>query len=278
VPAREACFWIDRHIGLAKSTDGSVCGSSISEAAPPIQQADNRKEATMTRDRVAMISGGNRGIGAAIARRLSEDGWRLSLGMREPQRPAWATEADSIHLFQYEATAKVEENWAEAVVDEFGRIDAVIPNAGIMIAKSVIEADEDDLDAMLEINVKAPRRLVKATWSELITCGAGRVVIIASLSGKRVASARSGLYSMSKYAVVALAHSLRHEGWKHGIRCTAVCPGLTETEMGRQLVPDPKVELTDPEDIARLVSLAVDLRNSSSLSELYINCNDGEIY
>jgi len=232
----------------------------------------------MIDSRVAMISGANRGLGAAIASRLLDEGWRVSLGMRDTKRPDWAGDPRRAHLFAYEATAGVETEWTKAVLGEFGRIDAVIPNAGIIIANTVIEADDADLDAMLEVNVKAPRRLVQAAWPSLIASGSGRVAIIASLSGKRVASPRAGLYSMSKHAVVALAHALRHEGWKHGIRCTAVCPGLADTEMGRELVPDRSVELTHPDDIARLVCIALDLRNSSSLSELYINCNDGEIY
>ncbi len=232
----------------------------------------------MTHRRVAMISGANRGLGAAIAPRLFQDGWRLSLGMRQPQMPEWAADSKSIHLFAYEATAGGEQAWTDAALGTFGQIDAVIPNAGIIVPKSVIESDDADLDAMLEVNVKAPRRLVQAAWPSLIASGRGRVMIIASLSGKRVASVRTGLYSLSKHAVVALAHALRHEGWQHGIRCTAVCPGLADTEMGRELVPDKSRELTDPKDIARLVSTAIDLQNSSSVSEIYINCNDGEIY
>lgn len=227
--------------------------------------------------RVVMISGANRGIGAVIAQQLYQDGRRLSLGMRQPKMPEWG-DSKSVHLFPYEATAGSEDAWVQSVLEEFSRIDGVIPNAGIMIAKTVITADDEDLDAMLEINVKAPRRLVKAAWPALIDCGAGRVAIIASLSGKRVSSPRSSLYSMSKHAVVALAHGIRHEGWEHGIRCTAICPGLVDTEMGRSLVPDPSKELTPPEDVARLVSLSMDLHNSSSVSEIYVNCNDGEIY
>ena len=125
----------------------------------------------MERSRVAMISGSNRGIGAAIAHRLYHDGWRLSLGMRNPKMPDWVNDADSVHLFPYEATTGVEPTWVEAVNEKFGRIDAVIPNAGVIVAKSVIEAEDDDLDAMTEVNVKAPRRLVKAAWPSLIECG-----------------------------------------------------------------------------------------------------------
>lgn len=225
-----------------------------------------------------MISGANRGIGESIARRLYADGWRLSLGMRESRMPAWADEPNRLHLFDYEATAAVERAWSGAVLEQFGRIDAVVPNAGIFLHKSLIEADDAELDRMLEINVKAPRRLAVAAWDSLIAAGHGRVVIIASLSGKRVASARSALYSISKYAVVALAHGLRHEGWQHGIRCTAICPGLVDTEMGRDVASGRAVEMTDPEDIARLVSITLDLKNSASVSEIYVNCKDGEIF
>ncbi|MEM1069462.1 MAG: SDR family NAD(P)-dependent oxidoreductase [Planctomycetota bacterium] len=232
----------------------------------------------MESKRVAMVSGANRGIGSAIARQLLRDGWRLSLGMRNPEFPDWATDQDSIHLFPYQATNVTEKEWVDTVQSAYGRIDAVIPNAGVIVAKSVIEADDAALETMLDINVKAPRRLVKEAWPSLIKSGNGRVAIIASLSGKRVASSRTGLYSMSKYAVVALAHAIRHEGWPHGIRCTAICPGLVETDMGRGLVPERDKELTHPADVARLVSLAMDLRNSSSVSEIYVNCNDGELY
>lgn len=232
----------------------------------------------MRSQRVAMISGANRGIGAAIAGRLFDEGWRLSLGMRRVERPHWVTDTDRTHLFSYEATAGVEQRWCQEVLREFGRIDAIVPNAGIFVDKSVVEAEDDELDAMLEVNVKAPRRLAQAAWPALKASGTGRAIIIASLSGKRVASARSGLYSMSKHAVVALAHALRHEGWEHGIRCTAVCPGFVDTEMGRGLVPDESRELTHPDDIARLVTLILDLPNSASLAELCVNCNDGELY
>ena len=198
--------------------------------------------------------------------------------MRQPERPAWATAPGRTHLFAYDATAGVEDRWCHETLSEFGRIDAIIPCAGIFVDRSVLQADDEQLDQMFEINVKAPRRLARSAWPALKASGSGRGILIASLSGKRVASARSGLYAMTKHAVVALAHALRHEGWDHGIRCTAVCPGFVETDMGRGLVPDASRELTHPDDVARLVSLALNLRNSASLAELCVNCSDGELY
>ena len=232
----------------------------------------------MSDERVAMISGANRGLGAAVARQLTNQGWRLSLGMRSPEPPDWVANDERVQTHRYEATAGEEQSWVSATLDQFGRIDAVIANAGIMIPGSVIEAEDADLDAMYEVNVKAPRRLAKSAWPALKACGSGRVIIVASLSGKRVASPRSSLYSMTKYAAVALAHGLRHEGWEHGIRATALCPGLVSTEMGKGLFPDKANDMTTAEDVARLASLALDLSNTASVAELHVNCANGEIF
>jgi NADP-dependent 3-hydroxy acid dehydrogenase YdfG len=222
--------------------------------------------------RVALVSGAGRGIGAAIAAQLHEVGWHLSLGMRRPQMPAWGN-AETVHLHAYDATgAGAEDAWVEAAHAAFGQIDAIVANAGLMIPKTVVEADDDDLNAMLEVNVKAPRRLAKAAWEALSASGRGRVVLLASLSGKRVKSAGSGLYAMTKFAVVALAHGIRQVGFDRGIRATAVCPGFVATDMALAISDRPAELMTDPKDIARIVTMLLDLPNEASVAEFTINC------
>ncbi|PTE23380.1 short-chain dehydrogenase [Cereibacter changlensis JA139] len=220
--------------------------------------------------RVALISGASRGIGAAIGERLVQEGWAVSLGMRRPQQPVWGLEA---HLQAYEATgAEAEADWVAAALERFGRIDAVVANAGIMLPKSVIKASGDEMRAMLEVNVLAPQRLAQAAWPALKASGRGRVAILASLSGKRVKSARAGAYAMSKFAAVALAHGLRHEGFEHGIRATAICPGFVATDMGTSLSDRPAEAMTDPADLARIVAMILDLPNEASVAEFAVNC------
>lgn len=220
--------------------------------------------------RVALISGASRGIGAAIGERLVQEGWAVSLGMRRPEQPVWGPEA---HLQAYEATgAEAEADWVAAALERFGRIDAVVANAGIMLPKSVIEASGDEMRAMLEVNVLAPQRLAQAAWPALKASGRGRVAILASLSGKRVKSARAGAYSMSKFAAVALAHGLRHEGFEHGIRATAICPGFVATDMGTSLSDRPAKAMTHPADLARIVAMILDLPNEASVAEFAVNC------
>lgn len=231
-----------------------------------------------SQERVALLSGANRGIGAALAPSLAAKGWKLSLGMRKPAMPDWA-EPGKVHLFAYDATdGASEEAWSDATLAAFGRIDAVIANAGVMIKKSVIEAEDADLDLMFEVNVKAPRRLVQAAWSALADSGTGRVIILSSLSGKRVKSSAAGSYSISKFAAVALAHGIRQAGWDLGIRATAVCPGFVATDMARSITDRVDADMTQPRDLARIIAMLLDLPNEASVAEFAINCQLEEFF
>ncbi|MEO9338416.1 SDR family NAD(P)-dependent oxidoreductase [Mesorhizobium sp. SB112] len=232
----------------------------------------------MSSPRIAMISGANRGIGAAVSEALYAAGWNVSLGMREPQMPTWAADPARICLYRYDAREGLENAWAAETVAKFGGIDAVVANAGIVSSSGVIAAEDDELNNLLDVNVKAPRRLVKAAWAELGKTGRGRVIILASLSGKRVKSIRSGLYAMSKFAAVALAHGIRHEGFDLGIRATAICPGFVATDMARSISDREEKLMTDPRDIARIIVMLLDLPNEASVAEFAINCQLEETF
>lgn len=226
--------------------------------------------------RVALISGASRGIGDHVAAELFRQGWAVSLGMRNPVMPTWAGSDDAVdfvHLAEYDANdAGAEGRWVADAMQRFGRVDAIIANAGIMIPKTVIEAEDEDIDAMLAVNVKAPRRLAKAAWEPLCESGQGRVIILASLSGKRVKSAGSGSYAVSKFAAVALSHAIRQAGFEKGVRATAVCPGFVATDMAAGLTARPAELLTQPADLARIIALLVSLPNEASVAEFAINC------
>lgn len=225
--------------------------------------------------RVALISGGRRGIGAAIGRKLLDEGWLLSLGVRGGELPEWATDfsSDRVHCLHYEATDPAGETvWVAEAMQKLGRVDAIVASAGISAGKSALDASDDEIRQMMEINVLAPRRLVKAAWEPLARSGRGRVIILASLSGKRVKTAASGSYALSKFAAVALTHGIRHEGFDRGIRATALCPGFVATEMAAGLTTMPPERMTQPEDIARIVSLILDLPNEAVVAELAVNC------
>ena len=227
---------------------------------------------TDTASRVVMVSGANRGIGAAIARRLAADGHRLSLGARRLDALSENTPnvgSDRLLLNYHEATDHDSaRRWVEATVERFGGIDVLVNNAGIVDRTGLMDMDEAVLDEMWAVNVKGPLRLTRAALPYLGRSGSGRVINIASLSAKRVKADILPGYSMTKYAALALSHATRQVGWEDGIRVTAVCPGPVATDMMR---PDDET-LTQPEDLADLVATLIGLPNTASVSELLVNC------
>ena len=227
--------------------------------------------------RTALISGGNRGIGAAIADRLAAEGWNLSLGVRKPE--ALPERFAAHHAARYDSDVPgCEAAWVESAMARFGRIDAIVNNAGIMIPKTVVEVSDAEMQAMLDINVLAPLRLVRAAWAPLAASGRGRVITVVSLSGKRVKYASSSSYSVSKFAALALALGSRHAGWDKGIRSTAICPGLVATDMAFALTDMSPGDMTPPEEVARIVGLVLDLPNTASIAEIPINCKIEESF
>lgn len=221
------------------------------------------------KERVVLVSGANRGIGSAVAAQLQQDGMQLSLGSRGARTNSTAF-PDALH-FDYEASDREAASlWVSATVERFGRLDAVINCAGILRSYSLEDDDETALDELWEVNVKGPLRLVRAALPRLRESGSGRVVSIVSLSGKRVVGKSPG-YAMSKFALNALTHSIRFAGWESGIRATALCPGWVNTDMAAGS-PIDRREMTQPKDLARVVSLLLSLPNSASVSELSVNC------
>lgn len=220
-----------------------------------------------------MISGASRGIGLAIARELQQAGHALSLGIRRPGDFSDPLAADGeVLIHRYDACDRsAAAPWVEATVARFGRIDVLVNNAGISRFVGLEDGSEDDLDDLLAVNVAAPFRVIRAALPHLKAAGSGRVINVASLSGKRVMGLNAG-YQMSKHAVVALTHAVRRIGWEHGIRATALCPGFVDTDLTAHVTDMPREQMTDPADLARLVAAVVALPNTAAVAELLVNC------
>jgi NAD(P)-dependent dehydrogenase (short-subunit alcohol dehydrogenase family) len=202
---------------------------------------------------------------------LKQAGYALSLGLRRPDSvPAELVGPETL-VVAYDATDRLgEQRWVDATVARFGRIDVVVNNAGAWLQVGLEDGSDADLDTMLDVNVKAPFRVIRAAWPFLKVSGTGRVVNVASLSGKRVRSLNAG-YQMTKHAMMALTHSVRRLGWDHGIRATALCPGYVNTDMAAQISSIPPEEMTQPEDLARLVTHVIGLPNNAAIAELLVN-------
>ncbi|KJF72582.1 SDR family NAD(P)-dependent oxidoreductase [Agrobacterium arsenijevicii] len=225
---------------------------------------------------VVMISGASRGIGAAAAQAMLDAGWAVSLGMRDTSVSKFS--GASVLNCRYDALDPVsEKEWVAETVSRFGGIDGLVLNAGIMMKRTVLEATDEDFDMMFAVNVKSPMRLSQLAWPHLQK-KPGRIVVMSSLSGKRVRSAGAGLYGMSKFALTALSQALRQCGKESGIRSTAICPSYVATDMAQGLASAPEEELTRPEDIAILIRTILSLPPSASIAEVPVNWTVEECY
>lgn len=224
--------------------------------------------------KVMLLTGGTRGIGRRIAEEAIRRGWFVSIGARNPadSNPDFAPE--DAELVSYDAALGGEGDWVSGALARHGRVDAVVACAGIYVPDSIVTPDDARVLHLFDVNVHAPRRLAAAAWEALKVSGRGRVVVLGSLSGKRVKTADSALYSLSKFAAVGLAHALRHEGWDDGIRATAICPGLVATDMGLFAAGNgyPPDAMTQPEDLAKLTLDAMEMPNTLSQAEVTVNC------
>ena len=222
--------------------------------------------------RVIMISGANRGIGLATAQCLNARGYRLSLGARQPDAiPALAGGADVVtHHWDAEVLAS-SAAWVAATMARFGRLDGIVLNAGVELGGDLETGTEEEFDRMYAVNFKGPLWLTRAALPHLRAAGAGRVVNVTSLAGKRVLRSRILGYSASKHAAMSLTHAVRQAGWDDGVRATSICPGLVETRMTENTpTPEDQFKL-EPETIAETVAYALSLPNSAVVAELLVN-------
>lgn len=222
-------------------------------------------------NRVVMISGASRGIGRAVLERLIAAGYRVSAGVRDPLA---VSPRPGLLVQRYEATSAASAtDWvnATATAAGFGRIDALVNAAGINNRGSLLDADETAFDQTWTVNAKGPMRLIRAAWPHLVASGEGRVINVSSLSGKRVKNDNLA-YAMSKFAVMALTQEVRRQGWEHGIRATAICPGFVDTDMTAHVTSMPRAQMSRPEDVAALIETALRLSNSASVAEILVNC------
>ncbi len=180
--------------------------------------------------RAAVVTGAASGIGRAIAGRLVSDGWDvLAVDLEPAGGPGEPFEADL-------TTREGNRAAIAAALERFGRLDAVVPNAGFQHVAPVEEFPEDRWDAMLALLLTSPFLLARAAWPALRESGDGRFVAVASVHGL-VASPFKSAYVSAKHGLLGLVKTLALEGAEHGILATAVCPGYVRTPLVENQVP-----------------------------------------
>jgi NADP-dependent 3-hydroxy acid dehydrogenase YdfG len=212
---------------------------------------------------VGIVTGSRRGIGWAVARRLSGAGASLVLA-----DIAESCDPDSSRDLPPDRTRRVEadvrrledvEHAARRCREQFGRIDFVVANAGTCDQGSLAEGDPDVWRAVVETNLLGVAHTIRAVLPTMREQGSGHIVLMASVSGREIYEGQP-MYLASKWGVVALGYSLRRELAPEGIRVTLVEPGLVDTELSRATAPwafKDGVQPLDPDDVARAVAFAV---------------------
>lgn len=203
--------------------------------------------------RVALVTGASRGIGAAVARALDAAGVGLALASRSGDdlgiEGALALPCDV-------RDPKALDAIVAATVTRFGGLDILIVNAGVGGYGPFLELPVEQLEEMIDVNVKGAIYSVRAALPALEHSDAADIVMIASEAGRRGLPLEA-VYSASKFAQVGLTRALDHELREQGIRCTNVCPGgvATDFAMGRGRTPEmPALAgMMAPADVAETV-------------------------
>lgn len=223
--------------------------------------------------KVAIVSGGGTGIGAATARRFAAEGAKVVVTGRRPE-PLEAVAAETQGL-AVPGDVTDPDHAAEAVrtaVDQFGGLDVVVANAGVGFGGSAAEVDDERWQRTLDVNVNGVLFLVRAALPHLLSRGAGSIVIVSSVSGLQSVS-NSVAYDTSKTAVLGLMRSVAVEYGPRGIRANAVCPGWVVTPMGDESMDDLAAERGITRDEAYLLATApVPLRRPATADEIASCC------
>lgn len=238
----------------------------------------------MTSTRVAIITGAAQGIGKATAERLNEQGWALALV--DLQATSSTAYRDAMSRSGDITDEEFVGSMIAEVIDRYGRIDALVNNAGVSMIKSALETSVHDYRRVLDVNLVAPFLLAKAVAPSMIAAGTGSIVNVASVAGMSGIAERSA-YNASKHGLIGLARTLAIEWGGKGIRVNCVSPGWVKTEMdhkdqagGSYTDADitehvPMGRFARPEDIANAVAFLCDSTSSGFINGAVLPVDGG---
>ena len=225
---------------------------------------------TILQGKVAFVTGASRGIGAAVARALANEGVKLGLASRSG---ADLDLPDALGLTCDVREREQVERAVATTVERFGRLDICIANAGVGSYHSLTELPIEHLEEMIDVNLKGTIYTFRAAIPHLIASGEGDLVAIASEAGRRGLPGEA-VYCASKFGQVGLTRALDHELREKNVRCTNVCPGGVATDFalaedyGR--TPDVLPGMMSPEDVAEIVLFVLTRPRSHRILETAI--------
>lgn len=216
-------------------------------------------------ERVALVTGANKGIGRAIAERLQADGYRLAFNSRsdrDESREAFerlAARGEAEWLVGDLTEEGIGERLVSETVERLGRIDVLVNNAGVTSAKPALELDAEDFDHIFSVDVKGSFLLAQAAARAMKECGEGGSIVNVTSVHEHIPRPGFTLYAGAKAALGMISRSLALELAEHGVRVNAVAPGVIATERNTEDAEELASEVPlgrpgTPEEVAALVS------------------------
>jgi NAD(P)-dependent dehydrogenase (short-subunit alcohol dehydrogenase family) len=190
--------------------------------------------------KVAVVTGGNRGIGKALTQALKEAGATVAIGARDAQRTQEVAEELGAGAYELDVTDRASvDAMVEAVTGDLGPIDVFVNNAGACFHRPALEVPIEEFDTVFDVNVRGLWNCSQAVGRQMVDRGTGTIINIGSISALIVNRPQmQPAYNASKAAVHQLTKSLAAEWAPHGVRVNALAPGYIKTEMAP--VDDPK--------------------------------------
>jgi glucose 1-dehydrogenase len=206
--------------------------------------ADAQRRALRLQGKVVLVTGGSRSIGRAIALGCAAEGAAVVVNYRANEREACAVVNEVLSrggkavAQQGDVSRGADARAAVArAVDEFGRLDVLVNNAGVLRRTPVLEIEEEEWDYILSVDLKAPFLCAQAAARQMVQQGSGAIVNISSVNEERPGPGLAH-YSSAKGGLRMLTRQLALELAPHGIRANAIAPGLVETDLNRADIAD----------------------------------------
>lgn len=231
---------------------------------------------TSLRDKVAIVTGGGQGLGAAICETLAESGAIIvvtDIQLSLAEKVAKELQAKGLEAIALPLDVSQEEQIAtiiQEVMNQFKRIDILINNAGTDQTLPIEELSIADIDRVLNVNLRGPFLLAKLILPIMKQQGSGHIVNIASTAAKR-AWANATAYHASKWGLLGLNHALHVEARPHHVKVTAIVAGGMQTPFILDRFPDTPLEnLQDPRNVAETVRFALLLPDHTVIPEVTV--------
>jgi NADP-dependent 3-hydroxy acid dehydrogenase YdfG len=190
----------------------------------------------MIESKVVLITGGSTGIGAEVARTLAAKGAKVAIAARREDkldavRTEIAAQGGDIRAYVMDVTDKHQvKAVVDAVIQDFGRLDVIINNAGIMPIRPMSEVNTDEWDAMIDVNIKGTLYGIAAALPMFLAQQSGHIINLSSVAGIKVFAPGGTVYSGTKFAVSAISEGLRMEV-ANAVRVTSIEPGAVESDL-----------------------------------------------